>query len=92
MRRTDSADIAALMIRKALLPNLLTSIPAGSIRMVDDRFPVLMTRAFSNSLAPVSFRYNGKRGWTSWLVRPIVIFMANRVMSARFSSFNGISL
>jgi hypothetical protein len=54
--RTDKPEVAALIMRKALLPYLLTRSPAGSMSKADERFPMLMTSAFSNSVAPVSLR------------------------------------
>ena len=63
--RTDVPESAALRMRNDLFPNLVISIPAGSIRMVDDRLPREMTKAFSSSEAPISRRKRGKRGCTS---------------------------
>jgi hypothetical protein len=77
--RTEKPERAALRTIKVLMLNRPISSPAGSINKVDDRFPKLITSAFSISDAPISLRYNGNRGCTNWVVKPMATFSAKRV-------------
>ena len=56
------ANLASRLSIRVLLPILLRSKPAGSIKDVATRPPRLMTHAFSDAVAPIPDRNNGKSG------------------------------